>query len=126
MIAGRCRAKQLNINAIRTQLITQRQFVSWTQRRKYCLYVIDVILRRTARGARPVTSPPRHRKFEWRACDRSEIGVCQDYNHLVRAHLGNESSWRRGLLLEKHRSHELDPARPVHYEGVTWDRIDDA
>ena len=64
--------------------------------------------------------------MEWEgACvDRLESMVRQDYNHpsVLIWSLGNESFGGEVFRSMYQRSHELDPARPVHYEGVTWER----
>ena len=61
--------------------------------------------------------------------DRVESMLHQDFNHasVLIWSLGNESFGGEVFRSMYRRCHELDNSRPVHYEGVTWDReFDDA
>ena len=128
--------KQLNINAIRTSHYpNDTRFLDLCD--EYGLYVIDETNLETHGSwctpgdiPTPETAIPGS-KMEWEgACvDRLESMVRQDFNHpsVLIWSLGNESFGGEVFRSMYQRSHELDPARPVHYEGVTWDReFDDA
>lgn len=123
--------KQLNINAIRTSHYpNDTRFLDLCD--EYGLYVIDETNLETHGSwctpgdiPTPETAIPGS-KMEWEgACvDRLESMVRQDFNHpsVLIWSLGNESFGGEVFRSMYQRSHELDPARPVHYEGVTWDR----
>ncbi len=131
MIADVKLCKQLNINAIRTSHYpNDTRFLDLCD--EYGLYVIDEANLETHGSwctpgdiPTPATAIPGS-KMEWEgACvDRLESMVRQDYNHpsVLIWSLGNESFGGEVFRSMYHRSHELDPARPVHYEGMTWDR----
>ncbi len=122
--------KQLNINAIRTSHYpNDTRFLDLCD--EYGLYVIDEANLETHGSwctpgdiPTPATAIPGSQK-EWEgACvDRLESMVRQDYNHpsVLIWSLGNESYGGEVFRSMYRRSHKLDPARPVHYEGVTWD-----
>lgn len=65
-------------------------------------------------------------KPEWQgAClDRIHTMIKRDFNHpaVVIWSLGNESYAGTVFEAMSQLSHELDPMRPVHYEGVFWAR----
>lgn len=128
--------KQLNINAIRTSHYpNDTRFLDLCD--EYGLYVIDEANLETHGSwctpgdiPTPETAIPGS-KMEWEnACvDRVESMVRQDRNHasVLIWSLGNESYGGEVFRSMYRRCHELDEARPVHYEGVTWDReFDDA
>ena len=128
--------KQLNINAIRTSHYpNDTRFLDLCD--EYGLYIIDETNLETHGSwctpgdiPTPETAIPGS-KMEWEgACvDRVESMVLQDRNHasVLIWSLGNESYGGEVFRSMYRRSRELDPARPVHYEGVTWDReFDDA
>ena len=131
MIADVKLCKQLNINAIRTSHYpNDTRFLDLCD--EYGLYVIDEANLETHGSwctpgdiPTPATAIPGS-KMEWEgACvDRLESMVRQDYNHpsVLIWSLGNESFGGEVFRSMYQRSHELDPARPVHYEGVTWER----
>lgn len=123
--------KQLNINAIRTSHYpNDTRFLDLCD--EYGLYVIDETNLETHGSwctpgdiPTPATTIPGS-KMEWEgACvDRLESMVRQDFNHpsVLIWSLGNESFGGEVFRSMYRRAHELNPARPVHYEGVTWDR----
>lgn len=65
-------------------------------------------------------------KEEWQgAClDRIHTMIKRDFNHpaVVIWSLGNESYAGTVFAAMSQLSHEMDPMRPVHYEGVFWNR----
>ena len=123
--------KQLNINAIRTSHYpNDTRFLDLCD--EYGLYVIDETNLETHGSwctpgdiPTPATTIP-DSKMEWEgACvDRLESMVRQDFNHpsVLIWSLGNESFGGEVFRSMYRRARELNPARPVHYEGVTWDR----
>ena len=123
--------KQLNINAIRTSHYpNDTRFLDLCD--EYGLYVIDETNLETHGSwctpgdiPTPATTIPGS-KMEWEeACvDRLESMVRQDFNHpsVLIWSLGNESFGGEVFRSMYRRAQELNPARPVHYEGVTWDR----
>ena len=123
--------KQLNINAIRTSHYpNDTRFLDLCD--EFGLYIIDEANLETHGSwctpgdiPTPETAIPGS-KMEWEgACvDRVESMVRQDRNHasVLIWSLGNESYGGEVFRSMYRRSRELDPARPVHYEGVTWDR----
>ena len=128
--------KQLNINAIRTSHYpNDTRFLDLCD--EYGLYIIDETNLETHGSwctpgdiPTPETAIPGS-KMEWEgACvDRLESMVRQDFNHpsVLIWSLGNESFGGEVFRSMYRRARELNPARPVHYEGVTWDReFDDA
>lgn len=128
--------KQLNINAIRTSHYpNDTRFLDLCD--EYGLYVIEETNLETHGSwctpgdiPTPATAIPGS-KMEWEeACvDRLESMVHQDFNHpsVLIWSLGNESFGGEVFRSMYRRARELNPARPVHYEGVTWDReFDDA
>lgn len=123
--------KQLNINAIRTSHYpNDTRFLDLCD--EYGLYVIDEANLETHGSwctpgdiPTPATAIPGS-KMEWEgACvDRVESMLHQDLNHasVLMWSLGNESFGGEVFRSMYRRCHELDNSRPVHYEGVTWDR----
>ena len=123
--------KQLNINAIRTSHYpNDTRFLDLCD--EYGLYIIDETNLETHGSwctpgdiPTPETAIPGS-KMEWEgACvDRLESMVRQDFNHpsVLIWSLGNESFGGEVFRSMYRRARELNPARPVHYEGVTWDR----
>ena len=123
--------KRHNINAIRTSHYpNDRRFYALADR--YGVYLIDEANLEThgswnAPGdvATPETAIPGSR-MEWEGpcVDRVESMIHRDYNHpsVLIWSLGNESYGGEVFRSMYRRAHELDPLRPVHYEGVTWNR----
>ena len=136
MVTDVRQCKQLNINAIRTSHYpNDTRFLDLCD--EYGLYVIDEANLETHGSwctpgdiPTPETAIPGS-KMEWEgACvDRVESMLRQDRNHacVLMWSLGNESFGGEVFRSMYRRCHELDSSRPVHYEGVTWDReFDDA
>lgn len=123
--------KRHNINAIRTSHYpNDRRFYALADR--YGVYLIDEANLEThgswnAPGdvATPETALPGSR-MEWEGpcVDRVESMIHRDYNHpsVLVWSLGNESYGGEVFRSMYRRAHELDPVRPVHYEGITWNR----
>lgn len=131
MVADVRMCKQLNINAIRTSHYpNDTRFMDLCD--EYGLYVIDETNLETHGSwctpgdiPTPATAIPGS-KMEWEgACvDRVESMLRQDRNHasVLMWSLGNESFGGEVFRSMYRRCHELDDSRPVHYEGITWDR----
>lgn len=131
MVADVRMCKQLNINAIRTSHYpNDTRFLDLCD--EYGLYVIDETNLETHGSwctpgdiPTPATAIPGS-KMEWEgACvDRVESMLRQDRNHasVLMWSLGNESFGGEVFRSMYRRCHELDDSRPVHYEGITWDR----
>lgn len=123
--------KQLNINAIRTSHYpNDPRFLDLCD--EYGMYVMDEANLETHGSwctpgdiPTPETAIPGS-KMEWEgACvDRVESMVRQDHNHpcVLIWSLGNESFGGEVFRSMYRHSRKLDKVRPVHYEGVTWDR----
>lgn len=123
--------KRHNINAIRTSHYpNDRRFYALADR--YGVYLIDEANLETHGSwnvpgdvATPETAIPGSR-MEWEGpcVDRVESMIHRDYNHpsVLIWSLGNESYGGEVFRSMYRRAHELDPVRPVHYEGVTWNR----
>lgn len=123
--------KRHNINAIRTSHYpNDERFYGLADR--YGIYLINEANLEThgswntpGDNATPETSIPGSR-MEWEgAClDRLESMIHRDYNHpsVLIWSLGNESHGGQVFRSMYRRAHELDPVRPVHYEGIVWDR----
>lgn len=123
--------KRHNINAIRTSHYpNDRRFYALADR--YGVYLIDEANLETHGSwnvpgdvATPETALPGSR-MEWEGpcVDRVESMIHRDYNHpsVLVWSLGNESYGGEVFRSMYRRAHELDPVRPVHYEGITWNR----
>lgn len=123
--------KQHNINAIRTSHYpNDSRFYALAD--EYGIYLVDEANLETHGSwctpgdiPTPETTIPGSR-MEWEgACvDRVESMIRRDYNHpsVVIWSLGNEAYGGEVFRSMYRRIHELDPNRPVHYEGITWHR----
>ena len=123
--------KQHNINAIRTSHYpNDSRFYALAD--GYGIYLVDEANLETHGSwctpgdiPTPETTIPGSR-MEWEgACvDRVESMMRRDYNHpsVVIWSLGNEAYGGEVFRSMYRRVHELDPNRPVHYEGITWHR----
>ena len=120
-----------NINAIRTSHYpNDPRFYDLCD--EYGIYVIDETNLEThgtwnvpGDVATPDTAIPGSRTQWQDACvDRLERMIVRDYSHpsVLIWSLGNESYGGEVFRAMSQRAHELDPVRPVHYEGITWDR----
>lgn len=120
-----------NINAIRTSHYpNDPRFYDLCD--EYGIYVIDEANLEThgtwtlpGDVPTPDTAIPGSRTQWQDACvDRLERMIVRDYSHpsVLIWSLGNESYGGEVFRAMSRRAHELDPARPVHYEGITWDR----
>ena len=124
--------KQNNINAIRTSHYpNQSELYALCDR--YGLYVLDennmethgswdAYLRKKA-GADYVV-PKDHEEFAPLLLDRVRSIYERDKNHpsVIIWSCGNEAYGGHVIYEMSQLFHKLDPDRPVHYEGITWDR----
>ncbi|WP_243386566.1 glycoside hydrolase family 2 TIM barrel-domain containing protein [Bifidobacterium primatium] len=127
--------KRHNLNAVRTSHYPNQS--RWYELcDEYGIYLIDETNIEThgtwsAPGDQvtPETNIPGNRP-EWEgAClDRVNSMTCRDFNHpsVVIWSLGNESYAGEVFQAMHDLVHELDGVRPVHYEGVYWNRGFDA
>ncbi|RSX49491.1 glycoside hydrolase family 2 TIM barrel-domain containing protein [Bifidobacterium callimiconis] len=127
--------KRHNLNAVRTSHYPNQ--TRWYELcDEYGVYVIDETNIEThgtwnAPGDQVTaeTNVPGN-KDEWLgAClDRVNNMVRRDFNHpsVVIWSMGNESYAGTVFQAMSDLTHELDPVRPVHYEGVFWNREFDA
>lgn len=123
--------KQHNINAVRTSHYPNQE--RWYELcDEYGIYMIDETNIEThgswtapSDPVTPDTNVPGS-KSEWQeACvDRIESMMRRDYNHpaVVIWSLGNESYAGTVFKAMSDFAHANDPLRPVHYEGVFWNR----
>ncbi|OZG62778.1 beta-galactosidase [Bifidobacterium lemurum] len=131
MIADITLMKRNNINAVRTSHYPNQ--TRWYELcDEYGLYVIDEANIEThgtwsspgdvvvADTSVPGSDP------QWRAAclDRVNSMIRRDRNHpsVLIWSLGNESYAGDVFRAMSDHAHRLDPSRPVHYEGVTWNR----
>lgn len=123
--------KQHNINAIRTSHYpNDTRFLDLCD--EYGLYVLDEANLEThgswcTPGDIPTPDtaiPGSNMEWEGACVDRVESMIRQDRNHacVLIWSLGNESFGGEVFRSMYRRSRELDAARPIHYEGITWDR----
>ncbi|MBT1166515.1 glycoside hydrolase family 2 TIM barrel-domain containing protein [Bifidobacterium simiarum] len=125
--------KRHNINAVRTSHYPNQS--RWYELcDEYGIYLIDETNIEThgswnspesGHEVTPETNVPGSRP-EWEgAClDRANSMVRRDFNHpsVLIWSLGNESYAGTVFAAMSDLIHELDPMRPVHYEGVFWNR----
>ena len=124
--------KRNNINAIRTSHYpNQSELYALCDR--YGLYVLDennmethgswdAYLRKKADLDYVV--PKDHEEFAPLLLDRVHSIYERDKNHpsVIIWSCGNEAYGGKVIFEMSQYFHELDPDRPVHYEGITWDR----
>ncbi|KAA8820184.1 glycoside hydrolase family 2 TIM barrel-domain containing protein [Bifidobacterium vespertilionis] len=126
--------KRHNINAVRTSHYpNQSRWYDLCD--EYGIYLVDEANLEThgswdSPGDIPVgTSIPGDDPAWEPACmDRLDSMILRDRNHpsVLVWSLGNESFAGEVLKSMSERAHTIDPTRPVHYEGVTWNRAYDA
>ena len=123
--------KQHNINAIRTSHYPN-QSALYELCDQYGIYVMDennmethgswdALLR--GKAGPEFVVPKDHMEFAPLLLDRVRSTYERDKNHpsVIMWSCGNES-YGGSVILEMSRLfHQLDPHRPVHYEGITWD-----
>ena len=123
--------KRNNINAIRTSHYpNQSELYALCDR--YGLYVMDennmethgswdAFLRRKV--DLDFVIPKDHEEFAPLLLDRVRSTYERDKNHpsVIMWSCGNESYGGKVILEMTQLFHQLDPNRPVHYEGITWD-----
>ena len=122
--------KRHNINAVRTSHYPNQ--TRWMELcDEYGLYVIDEANLETHGSwnlpgdtADGVSIPGDDVRWQPACVDRVESMVRRDRNHacVVAWSLGNESYAGDVIRAMGERCRALDPTRPVHYEGVTWNR----
>ena len=124
--------KRNNINAIRTSHYpNQSELYELCDR--YGLYVLDennmethgswdAYLRKKADADYVV--PKDHEEFAPLLLDRVRSIYERDKNHpsVIVWSCGNEAYGGHVIYEMSQLFHQLDPDRPVHYEGITWDR----
>lgn len=126
--------KRHNINAVRTSHYPN-QDLWYDLCDQYGIYLIDETNIETHgtwstpdETVVPQTNVPGS-KMEWgdACCDRISSMIQRDYNHasVLMWSLGNESYAGKVFESMSRCAHSLDPIRPVHYEGVTWNRAFD-
>ena len=123
--------KRNNINAIRTSHYpNQSELYSLCDR--YGLYVIDENNMETHgswdtylrnRAGLDYVVPKDHEEFSPLLLDRVRSAYERDKNHacVVIWSCGNEAYGGHVIYEMSQLFHQLDPDRPVHYEGITWD-----
>ena len=119
--------KQMNVNTVRTSHYpNDPRFLDLCD--EYGLYVIDETDLECHGAYRATWDTPDKQMFydfarepEWKKAfvDRAERMVRRDINHpsIIFWSLGNESYWGENHVAMYKRIKELDPSRPVHYEG---------
>ncbi|EJD64774.1 hypothetical protein HMPREF9156_00893 [Scardovia wiggsiae F0424] len=125
--------KRHNINAVRTSHYPNQS--RWYQLcDEYGIYLIDEANLEThgswnGPGDKAVGTSIPGDDLAWQpACiDRLDSMILRDRNHpsVLIWSLGNESYAGDVLKAMSEHAHTLDPSRPVHYEGVTWNRAYD-
>ena len=125
--------KRHNINSIRTSHYPNQE--RWYELcDEYGIYLIDETNLEThgswnSPGDIPVgTSVPGDDEAWLGACiDRLDSMILRDRNHpsVLVWSLGNESYAGEVLKAMSAHAHQLDPGRPVHYEGVNWNHAYD-
>lgn len=125
--------KRHNINAVRTSHYPNQS--RWYELcDEYGIYLIDETNLEThgswnSPGDIPVgTSVPGDDEAWLGACiDRLDSMILRDRNHpsVLVWSLGNESYAGEVLKAMSAHAHQLDPGRPVHYEGVNWNHAYD-
>jgi beta-galactosidase/evolved beta-galactosidase subunit alpha len=111
--------KQHNLNAVRTSHYpNDPRFYDLCD--EYGLYVIDECdIEAHGFDYQPPDIPAKLPEWEAAFVDRMERMVQRDKNHpsIIMWSLGNESGYGRNHAAMAARGRELDPTRPIHYEG---------
>ena len=111
--------KQHNLNAVRTSHYpNDPRFYDLCD--EYGLYVIDECdLESHGFDYQPPDIPTKLPEWEAAFVDRMDRMVQRDKNHpsIIMWSLGNESGYGRNHAAMAQRGRELDPTRPIHYEG---------
>ncbi|OZG55395.1 beta-galactosidase [Bifidobacterium tissieri] len=127
--------KRHNLNAVRTSHYPNQ--TRWYELcDEYGVYVIDETNLEThgtwnAPGDQVTadTNVPGSRDEWLGAClDRTNTMIRRDFNHpsVIIWSMGNESYAGTVIKAMSDLTHQIDPTRPVHYEGVFWNREFDA
>ncbi|PWG59569.1 glycoside hydrolase family 2 TIM barrel-domain containing protein [Bifidobacterium catulorum] len=127
--------KRHNLNAVRTSHYPNQS--RWYELcDEYGIYLIDETNLEThgtwsapGDGVTPETNVPGNdARWEGACLDRVDSMIRRDFNHpsVVIWSLGNESYAGTVIQAMHDLVHELDAMRPVHYEGVFWNRKFDA
>lgn len=123
--------KRHNIDAIRTSHYPNDSAL-YTLCDRYGFYLIDENNMEThgswdaylrGRADENYVVPKDHREFMPMLLDRAESMLKRDRNHpsVLLWSCGNESYGGSVIYEITKLFHRLDPTRPVHYEGITWD-----
>ena len=124
--------KANGINAVRTSHYPNNTFF-YDLADRYGLYVVDEMNLEShglwdavVRGRRPASQAVPGDLPEWLpvVLDRAQSMFERDKNHpsVVMWSLGNESFGGKNLAAVADWFRQADPSRPVHYEGIHWDR----